>query len=268
MPVTNMIDWHFGGLRVLGPKFAALGRRNWYSGFANYLTGSLGKKVYLLDFMDWIDENDPQGSLLYFIRTADRIDVHLKGITKEDLHHATAGFGRRAAGPGELMLPYMTSWEINRLFHDGYVGKAHWHVSDAMGREEAFEALGGAVSLERIHDSPKTFPVDLGARRMSAETLQDLYRNKGLVELQKLIGRIQTSPYAQHLRFYESWGTLVVEVYGKQKDQRTGVLEVSVHHRNSFIVQAHDGNGQVTIWDRNTDTDRLEGMIIELVGKG
>jgi hypothetical protein len=117
-------QWIFNGRVVSGPRHAVLGRRNWYSAFANQLTASLGTKVYLFEFMHWLDESDPEASLSMLIETADRLDVHLKGIPIEDVRKATVGFGKRARRRADLTVTHMSTWEINQIYHGGHLGRS------------------------------------------------------------------------------------------------------------------------------------------------
>ncbi len=152
--------FHSNGEAVARPWFVALGRHQWYVPFAESLARRYGSEVYLLDFMVWPDMDDPQDSLLWFIKTAERIDVNLRGITPEDLRRATSGAGGSKVSRQELGIGYMTSWEMNRVFCDDYLGITWWHTGGSMSASQAYEALGGCVARERIveNDPAGDFP--------------------------------------------------------------------------------------------------------------
>jgi Icc-related predicted phosphoesterase len=133
-----------------GRRFIALGRHEYYKEFAQRLSRELGTEVYLLDYMIWLDLNSPHRSLLYFIEAADRIDINLQGISKEDLRRATVAAARLALDRRDLGLPYMTSWEVNQVYRGGHLPKAWWHTGGSMSAQEASEAMGGRVRLDRI----------------------------------------------------------------------------------------------------------------------
>ena len=120
--------YHDSGEIADGRRFVALGRHEYYKAFALRLSQELGTEVYLLDYMVWIDLNKPHKSLLYFIEAAERIDINLEGISKDDLWRATAGASRLAIDRRDLGLPYMTSWEINQVYWGGHLPKAWWHT--------------------------------------------------------------------------------------------------------------------------------------------
>lgn len=263
--MTQSDAWYFGGIPVSGPKYIALGRRAWYSAFANHLTRQLQTKVYLCDFMDWVAEVDPEESLYFFIRSAERIDVHLKAIPTEDLRRATVGIGRSTANRAELRLSHMTGWEINQLFHHGHLDKAYWHTSDSMTASAAHAAMSGKVPRERILVGPNGLDNSLGARSMAPEELLAYYRDAGFVELQTLLIRMLAVSWARHLAFLDGYGTLVVIVHGQRSGRQTGALEISVHHKDLFIVQVHGSDGRVETWDRNVDARRLGTMVFDLI---
>ena len=49
--------------------------------------------------------------------------------------------------------PYMSLWEINQIIYKSLQDKCYWYVDNNMQIEEAFEALGKQVNLNRIFDS-------------------------------------------------------------------------------------------------------------------
>jgi Icc-related predicted phosphoesterase len=142
--------YHDDGRPVDGRRFIALGRHEYYKAFAHRLSEQLGTEVYLLDYMIWLDLEDPHGSLLCFIKAAERIDINLQGISKEDLRRATVEAVRLALDRRDLGLPYMTSWEINQVYWGGHLHKAWWHSGESMSKQEAHEAMGEKVSFDRI----------------------------------------------------------------------------------------------------------------------
>jgi poly(ADP-ribose) glycohydrolase ARH3 len=147
--------YHSNGEPVSLPRNIALGRHEWYVPFAEELARHLGSEVYLLDFLIWPDMTDPQGSLLWFIMAADRIDINLRGITAHDLELATSGAGGAKGSRRELGLPYMTSWEINRVYWDDYLERTWWHTGGSMTAAQARETLGERVPAARIlEDDP------------------------------------------------------------------------------------------------------------------
>ena len=89
-------------------------------------------------------------SLLYYIESADRIDINLEGVEPGHLHQATVGLGRLAKVLSEIEAPYTTAWEINQVFHKGLLDRAWFHTGRAMTRWRAFRAMGCKVPLCRI----------------------------------------------------------------------------------------------------------------------
>jgi hypothetical protein len=259
-------EWRFNGRPAAGRKFIALGRREWYSAFANNQTQVLGTKVYLCDFMDWIDEKNPERSLYYFIDSAERIDVCLKGILQSDLDRATVGIGKSASRQ-ELRLPHMTGWEINQLFHRGYLGKTYWHVADGMTPDQAFQAMGRRVPKERITAITDADDAHLAARSLSAERIIGYYEESHFVELASLLKQILTRSWGKYLKFYDGYGTLVVEVTSKGLQTATGIMEITGHHEGVFIVQVHDHAKPKAFWDRNMDTKTVGNFLIDLLKK-
>ena len=138
--------WYQDGERIDAPRFIALGRREWYVDFAEKMTRTLGVKVWLLDFMNWISDN-PYKSLLYYIKSATRIDVSLKGITYDDLVSVTKDCKGLL---GEVRLKYMTLWEINQLYFRDILDNTYWHSSDTISKIEIYEALKSKVKSEKI----------------------------------------------------------------------------------------------------------------------
>ena len=266
--MTETNTWYFAGIPVTGPKFIALGRRNWYTAFANQLTKALGTKVYLCDFMDWIDETRPEDSLYFFIRSSDRIDIHLKDIPKEDLQRATVGVGRRVFSRQELRIHHMTGWEINQVFHDGHTNKTYWHTGGSMSMEEAYNAMGKKVPIDRIIESRLANEDFMGATRMSSEEILRHYKEAEVPPLENLLRKVIAKSWSSKLTFYESYGSLIIAVHGYKTNRYTGMLEISVHHQYIFIVQVYDSQNQVTFWDRNVDAQQVGRMLIELIKKG
>ena len=259
--------WYFAGKPVTGPRFIALGRRNWYTSFANQLTKQLGTKVYLCDFMDWIDESRPEKSLYFFIDTSERIDVNLKGIPTEDLKRATVGAGRNVYNRGELRLPYMTGWEINQLFHRGHIAKTYWHTCGSMTTEEAYRAMGRKVPIDRILDTSLNKQEYLGSTRMTAEMILSKYRQEGIKSIENLLKKIMMKSWSKNLIFCDSSGTLILAVHGQKTNEYTGMLEISVHHEDVFIVQVYDSDNRVTLWNRNSDIQAIGRILIALMSK-
>ncbi|HTZ51326.1 MAG TPA: metallophosphoesterase [Spirochaetia bacterium] len=146
--------YHDDGRLADGRRFIALGRHEYYAAFAARLSDELGTEVYLLDYMIWLDLERPHKSLLYFIEAAERIDINLQGISREDLHRATVGASRLAIDRRDLGLPYMTSWEINQVYWGGHLHKAWWHTGGSMSRQDVHDAMDGKASMERIVEGP------------------------------------------------------------------------------------------------------------------
>ena len=144
-------SWYMKGQKIEDPKYLALGRSSYYVAFMARLSKQLGTPVYQSDFMDWIDPAHPDVSLLYFIKTAERIDISLEGITPEQLRAATSDASGAAENRSQTRFPYMTSWEMNQVYHGGFLNKAYWHTSNgAMSKADASRALGTVVPVERI----------------------------------------------------------------------------------------------------------------------
>lgn len=94
-------------------------------------------------------EDGLQG-LLFYIESAERIDINLEGVEPGHLRQATVGLGRLAETLAEIEAPYTTAWEINQVFHKNLLGKAWFHTGRAMTRWQAFRAMGSRVPLRRI----------------------------------------------------------------------------------------------------------------------
>ncbi len=153
---TENKEWrrlnNIGGEIVYPPYYISLGRREWYVPFSKIISKILGKESYLLDFLQF-KYSDPHSSLFYFINGADRIDIYLKGISYDQLKHS-AQRGYCVKNRIDLgWCPYMSLWEINQIIYKHLQEKCYWYVSDEMLIEEAFEALGNQVKLNRIFDS-------------------------------------------------------------------------------------------------------------------
>jgi acetoin utilization deacetylase AcuC-like enzyme len=146
--------------RVEGRRLLALGRSDFYDGFIERLERACGERVYQSDYMAWIDSGDPYASLLWYIESAERIDLSLEGIGASDLRLAAID----AIGPARdrhgLGVRFMTSWEINRIFWGPALKKTRWHLMGSMSRDDAWEALGRRVSREYIVESPESLHLD------------------------------------------------------------------------------------------------------------
>ena len=265
--IPNQV-WYFNGKPVTGPKHIALGRRNGYTCFANHLTQVLGTKTYLCDFMDWVDESQPEESLFFFIQTAERIDIYLRDIPQEDLHKATVGVGRRVQFRRQLRIAYMTSWEINQVFHNGHASKTYWHVPNELTCEEVHRALGGEVPFERIVQCGIESGETLGAREMPFRQITQYYQLMGFQGLCVLLRRLEKVSWMRKLSFLDSYGTLLIRVRGQVTDRYTGIVEVTVHHDGVYIVQVYNANGHVVDWNRNVDRRSLGRILVSLIRKG
>jgi NAD-dependent deacetylase len=135
---------------VEGPRLLALGRSDNYVDFIERMSREGRGRYYQSDFMVWIDPSDAYTSLLWYIDSAERIDVSLEGIGVEDLRAATSGSEGRAPSRRQLGIRYMTSWEMNQLWWGPALDRTWWHIMGSMGIDEAREVLGGKVNLERI----------------------------------------------------------------------------------------------------------------------
>ena len=266
--MENSNTWYFAGKPVVGSKYIALGRRDWYTGFANRLTRELGTKVYLCDFMDWVDESRPEKSLYFFIETSERIDVNLKGIPKEDLQRATVGARISVYNREMLRVPYMTGWEINQLFYKGHRIKTYWHTSGSMSAEEAYNAMGRKVPITNILDASLSNEEYLGSVKMPIELILQKYKQEEISPLEKLLRTIAATSWSSKLEFCDSYGTLIIVVHGPMNSQYTGMLEISVHHDEIFIVQVYDSSNHVLFWDRNVDMQSIGRRLIGLIRKG
>ena len=134
------------------PYYISIGRREWYWHFAKEMFSRLGSESHLLDLLLFPYPSDPHASLFFFIETAVRIDIHLKGISFDQLKHS-AQRGYCVKTRADLgWCPYMSLWEINQIVYRQLLDKCYWHVSNSMSIDEAYEALGKKVSLSRISD--------------------------------------------------------------------------------------------------------------------
>ena len=70
------------------PYYISIGRREWYWHFANKMSSKLGSESYLLDFLLFPYPSDSHASLFFFIENAERINIHLKGISFNQLKHS------------------------------------------------------------------------------------------------------------------------------------------------------------------------------------
>ena len=134
------------------PHYISIGRREWYWHFALEISSMLGSESYLLDFLLFPYPSDSHRSLFYFIENAERIDVHLKGITFEQLKHS-AQRGYRVRNRADLgWYPYMSLWEINQIIYGNLLDRSYWHVSNSMSIDKAQEGLGAKVPLARLSE--------------------------------------------------------------------------------------------------------------------
>lgn len=142
--------WYLNLQAVTGPRYLAIGRSTYYIPFLQRLAFELGTPVYQSDYMEWLKPLHPEESLAFYLRTAERIDVNLEGVSPDDLTEATIGIGRRVDERFELPRPFMTSWEINQLYYTDLVIPVFWHTGGAMAHAEAYAILGARVPKERI----------------------------------------------------------------------------------------------------------------------
>ena len=147
------------------PYYISIGRREWYWHFALEISSKLGSESYLLDFLLFPFPSDSHANLYFFIESADRIDIHLKGISFEQLKHsAQRGYCvKRRADLG--WCPYMSLWEINQIVYRDLLDRSYWHVSNSLSIDEAHEALGGKVPLERLSDEIQVRDEDISCYR-------------------------------------------------------------------------------------------------------
>lgn len=137
--------------KVVGKKYISLGKSLYYGNFAKRMTEELDTPSYLLDYMLWINPDNPYSSLLYYIYDASRIDINLEGIELEDLRKATIESKGPAADRKELGLQQMTCWEINRVFHcEDLLYRTYWHVDSEIKYDEICRILESKVSKKRI----------------------------------------------------------------------------------------------------------------------
>ena len=221
----------------------------------------------MCDFMDWIDESRPEKSLYFFIETSERIDVNLMGIPKDDLQRATVGVGRSVYNRSELRLPYMTGWEINQLFHRGHIAKTYWHTSGSMTIEEAHISMGRKVPIAKIKDTPLNNEQYLGSIPMCPELILSKYRQAGIKSIETLLQKIMVKPWSKNLVFCDSFGTLILGVHGQNKKKYAGIVEISIHHENVFIVQVYDSDNRVTLWNRSSDMQEIGRILVSLMSK-
>lgn len=142
-------SWFLAGRLVEGPKYLAVGLGDYYIPFLRRLTAELGAPVYQSGYMDWPDPGDPQESLGFYLRTAQRIDVNLEGMSAESLKSATAESGG-LSGKRPIRPSAVTSWEIGRLYRDCPDAPVFWHTGGSMTHDEAFAILGARVACEFI----------------------------------------------------------------------------------------------------------------------
>ena len=142
--------WYLVGQRIDRPKYLAIGRSKYYIAFLQRLAVELGAPVYQSDFMEWIDPAHPEISLMYYLKSAQRIDVNLEGVSPNDLRGATIEAGRAKANRSELRIRYMTSWEINQLYYSDRGVPVFWHTGGSMSLDEAYDIIGARVPREAI----------------------------------------------------------------------------------------------------------------------
>lgn len=142
--------WYLARQRIDGPKYLAIGRSTYYVPFLQRLAVELGTPVYQSDFMEWIDPAHPEVSLMYYLQTAERIDVNLEGVSPADVRAATVVAGRPGVDRRDVGLPFMTSWEINQLYWSNPNVPVFWHTGGSMTLDEAYEIIGARVPKERI----------------------------------------------------------------------------------------------------------------------
>jgi hypothetical protein len=141
-------DGHNYDFRPATTKNIALGRYQFYVQFADFLYEQNGKRSYLLDYMTRYE--DGLQSLLFYIESAERIDINLEGVEPNHLRQATIGLGRLAKSLSEIEAPHTTAWEINQVFHKKLLDRTWFHTGRTMTRWQAFKAMGFQVPLSRI----------------------------------------------------------------------------------------------------------------------
>lgn len=143
-------DGHNYNFKEANNKKIALGRIQFYLQFADFLFEEYGERFYLLDYMARIEVENGQESLLYYITSADQIEINLEGVSLKHLKKATIGLGRLAKDKYEIGATYTTAWEINQVFHRRLIDKTTFHTGSRLSRFFVFMAMGGIVPLKRI----------------------------------------------------------------------------------------------------------------------
>ena len=153
------------GELVAPPYYISIGRREWYWHFALEISSKLGSESYLLDCLLFPYPSDSHASLYFFIENSERIDIHLKGITFDQLRHsAQRGYSvKKRADLG--WCPYMSLWEINQIVYRDLLDRSYLHVSNSMSIDEAHEALGGKASRKRLSDEIQISDEDMSYYR-------------------------------------------------------------------------------------------------------
>jgi hypothetical protein len=146
-------DGHNYDFRHATTRRIVLGRYQFYVQFADFLYEKHGVCSYLLDYMARFE--DGLDSLLFYIESAERIDINLEGIRPWQLWQATVGLGKVAERLEEIKAPFTTAWEINQVFHKHLIDRTWFHTGRSMTRFQAFLGMGFAVPLNRILDDNK-----------------------------------------------------------------------------------------------------------------
>jgi hypothetical protein len=130
-------------------RHLAIGRSTYYDEFINARSRALHYEVFQSDYLVWINPRDPYESLLYYINTAECIDVNLQGVPGESIalavEHRTAAASRRI-----LKSPFMTVWEINQILFSPNLNKTMWFVHDDQNLAEVRQALESLVEVDKI----------------------------------------------------------------------------------------------------------------------
>jgi hypothetical protein len=156
--------WYFKKKKVLGPKYLALGRTRYYDLFAARMSKALGSKFYLFDYMDRPYGGLAYDSIKFYLRTAERIDICLEGVSFKNLRDAisykglaphtvikSSAEGREGKIVEAFQFPYTLSWEINQVYKGGHLAKTWWHYAGSpMSAAEVAKVLGRKVPRDRI----------------------------------------------------------------------------------------------------------------------